>query len=252
MEPSKKTISDLLTELGVDLKTLTISQIAEQTKKSERVIRAHLTRNGITVKDYDGEGNRAQAIKNQEAVANKLKSESSPANKKSVSPSETYQSIERGADESFKSMAVIFGLIWIVITIWGFSENGAGFFLFWLLISVCLVGGWGITSASLAEKDESRKIASLSPKERETYKTLKSSIDRSQNERMAVRMHESQYGSKNPNLICPHCQTKGDVRNKLAEEVTTTKVVPIIGNNIRTKKQITQMHCDNCQTTWNI
>ena len=252
MKSPTKTIHDLLAELGSELTSFTVSQIAEKTGKSERSIRTHLTRNGISVKDYDGEGKRTQALKIQEAAPKVYESEKSNLNKSLTNPYETYSKIQKSQNDGFNIMAFVCGLIWIVITIWGFSANGPAFFLFWLLISFGLFMVWGMTGASMAATDESRRITNLSPEERDGYNTLKSNIDRSREERIAVYRQETRYGSKNSNLICPHCQTKGEVRSKLAEEVSTTKVIPIIGNNIKTKKQVNQMHCDNCQTTWNV
>lgn len=58
--------------------------------------------------------------------------------------------------------------------------------------------------------------------------------------------------SKSSNLVCPHCQMKGGVSSTFGEEVFKTKVVPIIGNTIKTRKNVTKMHCSNCDTEWSV
>lgn len=63
-------------------------------------------------------------------------------------------------------------------------------------------------------------------------------------------------GPKNEHLVCPHCQTKGTVRAKrVARVVTTTgKVGGILKTDTRssTTTQVTQHHCDQCTTTWDV
>lgn len=67
---------------------------------------------------------------------------------------------------------------------------------------------------------------------------------------------ESLLGPLNPHLICPHCQTKGTVRAKAAENTVTStgKVGGILKTNTSSKAvhQVTQHHCEKCGTTWNV
>lgn len=70
-------------------------------------------------------------------------------------------------------------------------------------------------------------------------------------------------GEINPVMICPHCQTKGQVHTM---EVTRKKGISggkataalltgglsLIGTGLSKKQKITQAHCDNCNMTWDI
>lgn len=64
--------------------------------------------------------------------------------------------------------------------------------------------------------------------------------------------YQSEKLSKSSKLVCPHCQMKGGVSSTFGEEVSKTKVVPIIGNTIKTRKDVTKMHCSNCDTEWSV
>lgn len=66
----------------------------------------------------------------------------------------------------------------------------------------------------------------------------------------------AQYGNKNSQMICPHCQTKGEVR---ALHVKRQTVAISTTNTILTRKSTqtsvhaaTQLHCDNCNMTWDV
>lgn len=71
----------------------------------------------------------------------------------------------------------------------------------------------------------------------------------------------SLWGSVNPALICPHCQTKGRVRTKAVKRkrgISGGKVmgglltagISLLGTGLSRKAQATQAHCDNCNSTW--
>lgn len=64
------------------------------------------------------------------------------------------------------------------------------------------------------------------------------------------------YGPTNVELICPHCQTKGRVHVKEALRVMTSTgtVGGILKANTRstTTNLVTQQHCEQCSSTWDI
>ncbi|MDO8447987.1 MAG: hypothetical protein Q7T10_04190 [Rhodoferax sp.] len=78
------------------------------------------------------------------------------------------------------------------------------------------------------------KIEAMSPAERATYF----------------------FGAVNEHLICPHCQTKGLVRAKQETRVVTStgKVGGILKTDTtsETTAVVTQHHCGQCGTTWDI
>jgi hypothetical protein len=61
-----------------------------------------------------------------------------------------------------------------------------------------------------------------------------------------------EYGPTNQHLVCPHCQTTGCVRNKTMMRSTITTTNSIAKIKATSHKNVTQLHCDKCQTTWDI
>ena len=64
-------------------------------------------------------------------------------------------------------------------------------------------------------------------------------------------------GPKANNIVCPHCQTKGDVhktRRELTEESRERGVIgATIGRKTITKKgSVTELYCSNCDVTWQV
>ena len=66
---------------------------------------------------------------------------------------------------------------------------------------------------------------------------------------------------QNPDLLCPHCQTRGQVRTRRVRRkkgVSGGKVVAAILTlglsllfvGLSRKEKLTQAHCDNCGSTW--
>ena len=55
------------------------------------------------------------------------------------------------------------------------------------------------------------------------------------------------FGLVNAALICPHCQTKGKVRNSVGVD----EAVLTISNNYKAKPS-TKMHCDECGVDWSV
>jgi hypothetical protein len=71
----------------------------------------------------------------------------------------------------------------------------------------------------------------------------------------------SQWGPINAVLICPHCQTKGRVRTKpltrkagisgaKATGALLTAGVSLLATGLSRKENVTQAHCDECNSTW--
>ena len=246
---SEASISELISAIDGQIALMTVAEIAEQTGKSERAIKAYLTRNGLTIKDYDGAVKKSNVIK--EEPDNRTQTEVSAVSH-TLTAYEAMSSIESDSRSRWSALGWVFAIIWAVMTFWGFSANGLGFFLFWIVLSFALAIAWMMTAGSVDDAAKKQKLNSMSPGAKDTYLQMEKDIRDRQNKIMEEFRHESQYGGKNPNLVCPHCQTKGLVRNKAAEEITSTKIVPVVGNTIKARKKVTQMHCDNCNTTWNI
>lgn len=103
---------------------------------------------------------------------------------------------------------------------------------FVLLVIAILVAVfvWAILSG-LKERD---KISAMSPVDKSNYL----------------------FGPINDNLICPHCQTKSAVHVKRVARVATStgKVGGILKANTKSTVTtvVTQHHCDQCNSTWDI
>jgi len=69
------------------------------------------------------------------------------------------------------------------------------------------------------------------------------------------------WGCINPNLVCPHCQAKGQVHTeqvKLKKGISGGKAVgalftgglSLLATGLSRKELTTQAHCDACGSTW--
>jgi hypothetical protein len=69
------------------------------------------------------------------------------------------------------------------------------------------------------------------------------------------------WGSLNPNLVCPHCQTRGRVRTAnvkvktgisggKATAAVLTGGVSLLATGLSRKEATTRAHCDKCNSTW--
>lgn len=70
-----------------------------------------------------------------------------------------------------------------------------------------------------------------------------------------------QYGPRNKAMVCPHCQTKGEVRTrakKVKKGISGTKAagavitggVSILATGLSRREGVTSAHCGNCHSTW--
>ncbi|MGA3318647.1 MAG: hypothetical protein ABSC64_19700 [Candidatus Korobacteraceae bacterium] len=72
---------------------------------------------------------------------------------------------------------------------------------------------------------------------------------------------EIRLGRLNPELFCPHCQSKGFVRDKWvtqkagisggkATAAVLTGGLSLLAVGLSRKQQLTQAHCEKCGSTW--
>jgi hypothetical protein len=70
-----------------------------------------------------------------------------------------------------------------------------------------------------------------------------------------------QWGNVNNQLICPHCQNKGDIRVKSvkrkkgvsggkATAAILTLGITMLATGLSRKEGLTQAHCMKCNSTW--
>lgn len=74
-------------------------------------------------------------------------------------------------------------------------------------------------------------------------------------------MLEGTYGRINPEIICPHCQSKGTVRTKQEKRKSgisggkataglLTGGLSLLAVGLSRKQQVTQLYCGTCNMTW--
>ncbi len=117
--------------------------------------------------------------------------------------------------------------------------------LFALLL--CL-GAWFLYSMFTEHKknkEHQRYLDGLSPEDRANY-------EKKAEDARFVAIH----GPLNPELICPHCQSKGTVHSKYYSFKTTTKgkVGGVLKTDIKIDKveSGTLRYCINCKSNWTI
>jgi DNA-directed RNA polymerase subunit RPC12/RpoP len=77
----------------------------------------------------------------------------------------------------------------------------------------------------------------------------------------AIKNQKNKYGELNPQVVCPHCQTKGMVKTKLvkskkgisggkATAAVLTGGASVLATGLSRKEKETQAHCENCNNTW--
>lgn len=60
------------------------------------------------------------------------------------------------------------------------------------------------------------------------------------------------WGAVNEALVCPHCQVKGRVHSMAATRTSTAVSNTIARVSASTTTSVTQRHCENCNTTWDV
>lgn len=252
-------ISEIMDAIGSRVESMTVSEIAEETGKSERGIKTYLTRRGVSTKDYDGAGKKKMAQQNADVSPSSIGS-STPA--PALTPEKSNE--KPGLVTTSQGWrTAVFVAVETGLTIGGFWAYGSEFFTFWLILSLVVGAGYFVPKFFNGESVTLENINDLSAQNGRASPVTEVRVsdrvmkyrEQMQAERTA-REDESnrtrQFGHINPVLVCPHCQTKGFVRSKSAEEITRTKVVPIIGNTFKARKSVTQLRCDRCTTTWNV
>jgi ABC-type nickel/cobalt efflux system permease component RcnA len=101
---------------------------------------------------------------------------------------------------------------------------------------------------------EQEETADMSPEEKAQYHEKKRA-EKQKADKIAA------FGHTSPAMICPHCQTKGQVRTKKISQkkgvsgakatgAILTGGVSLLATGLSRKEDATQAHCDNCNSTW--
>lgn len=149
---------------------------------------------------------------------------------------------------------VLFGVLEVVLTLYMFGSRGWAALFPWIGYSFLILFAFIMTDATMEAMAEKHKLAAMNPDEREKYLETKAQEEAEKQKSYKAQNKIRQYGTKNIALLCPHCQTKGFVRMTQAVRVTKNRVNSVAGKAIglgtNSESQVTQLHCDNCDMTW--
>lgn len=124
-----------------------------------------------------------------------------------------------------------------------------------LIIFLLLFLAWFVYSKfteNQREKEHQEFLNKLSPEERSNYEK-EMEIERLKKEEVLLIQIN---GPLNPDLICPHCQTKGQVHSKIYSHtrVVNGKVGGILKTDIKINQveSGTMRYCRKCESRWSI
>lgn len=107
------------------------------------------------------------------------------------------------------------------------------------------------------QRKAQQRIEEAEQQQRNTQLHNKLVDQHARNNAIALR----QFGSLNPTMFCPHCQTKGRIRTKVitqkkgvsgskATAAVITGGLSVLAVGLSRKEASTQAHCENCSNTW--
>lgn len=124
-----------------------------------------------------------------------------------------------------------------------------------LIVGIIVFSVWS-TNQQKAEKlrREQEETANMSPEEKEQYYKEKRKAKQNSDK-------IAQFGYTSPAMVCPHCQTKGQVRTKKVTQkkgisggkatgAVLTGGISVLATGLSRKEDATQAHCDKCNSTW--
>jgi hypothetical protein len=105
------------------------------------------------------------------------------------------------------------------------------------------------------------KNAKMTPEQRQKEKDDLAQKQRNEQASLERQKRIETYGLMSPEMICPHCQTKGQISTKPVKRkkgVSGAKVtgalltlgVSVLATGLSRKEGLTQAHCGNCNSTW--
>lgn len=139
------------------------------------------------------------------------------------------------------------------------NDSGMGGFCciapFALILGIILLTAW-ISSNSKRQEllGDQHETANMSPEEKKRYFEKK---EKAKQKAQTVAL----FGTTNPAMVCPHCQTKGQVRTKKitqkkgisggkATGAVLTGGLSVLATGLSREEEGTQAHCDTCNSTW--
>jgi hypothetical protein len=111
-----------------------------------------------------------------------------------------------------------------------------------------------VVLAIIAGVKESKKVAAMTPPERQSYLANKAAIS------LASTLTAA-HGQLKPMMLCPHCQEKGQVRTQpvkrkkglsggKATAALLTGGLSLLATGLSRKELTTEAFCGNCTNSW--
>jgi hypothetical protein len=108
------------------------------------------------------------------------------------------------------------------------------------------------------------RYQAMTPEERQEYNAAQAKIrEAAERERLRRQERSDQwtFGPINPAMICPHCQTKGQIRSKLVDKkkgisggkataAVLTGGLSTLATGLSRHEEVTQARCGNCKSLW--
>jgi hypothetical protein len=139
----------------------------------------------------------------------------------------------------------------------------------WVSIVLLLIGGTFLAlvikgNLSLARK-EREKRAAMSPHDLQLYveneKAVAEIAKRAKEERRREASDTFNYGALNSMMVCPHCNTRGQIRTKgvvnkkgvsggKATAAIFTGGISLLATGLSRKEAATEARCGTCRNQW--
>lgn len=145
----------------------------------------------------------------------------------------------------------LFLLALLIVLIYKFWESHSEIFVI-CLISAAIIFSISILLENRKAKKQQEMLDGFTPQEMENYEKQR----KEEAEKIELKIFRDAYGEINSHLICPHCQTKGVVHAKqVVRHVTSIgKVGGVLKTDTKSTivNSVTQHHCIQCNTTWDV
>jgi hypothetical protein len=141
------------------------------------------------------------------------------------------------------------------------SNNDSGGVIICCGVPIALIVGIIIFTVWNAKQQVTEKLrreqedtANMSPEEKEQYYKDKRKAKQNSDK-------IAQFGYPSSAMVCPHCQTKGQVRTKKVTQkkgisggkatgAVLTGGISLLATGLSRKEDATQAHCDKCNSDW--
>ena len=132
---------------------------------------------------------------------------------------------------------------------------------FWTVVAIVFVAV--VILAIVGTVLENKKVAAMSPSERQTYLETKETKRKAALAERQAAVITQQHGQINPVLVCPHCQEKGKVRSQpvkrkkgisggKATAAILTGGVSILATGLSRREKSTEVYCGHCGSKWDL